>query len=271
MQFRKPVTLGAVALATSAGVLFGSTGAHAAMSAKSAAPSFTKVWQSSFPVTTKGAFTKNAAYSKYWFAYPSSWQDTAMQRGYKVGGYYDPNDGRVVKNAKGSGNHLQIVMWRRTGNVHSYAVVPLRAKGRKYGKYVETWQVTRPTTGYKSAHLLWPSSGNQNTTTFEVDYPENEWNTVPFAFVHSGANNSQQSFDSGVKWTGRHTTVIEWWPGHLRFYMDGKLIGSTTRGAPTIKMDWVLQNESALNGQSAPVNSSAQMNIYSVAYYKYNG
>jgi hypothetical protein len=34
-------------------------------------------------------------------------------------------------------------------------------------------------------------------------------------------------------------------------------------------MTWILQNESALRGQLAPVNSWAQLNIASVAVYSY--
>ena len=36
-------------------------------------------------------------------------------------------------------------------------------------------------------------------------------------------------------------------------------------------MDWIIQNESALNGESAASNSSAQMDISYVAYYRYTG
>jgi len=36
-------------------------------------------------------------------------------------------------------------------------------------------------------------------------------------------------------------------------------------------MSWILQNEGALYGPEAAVNSSAQMNISSVAVYSYQG
>jgi hypothetical protein len=36
-------------------------------------------------------------------------------------------------------------------------------------------------------------------------------------------------------------------------------------------MSWVLQNESALYGVQAPENSSAQLNIASIAVYSYQG
>lgn len=164
---------------------------------------------------------------------------------------------------------MHIKMWRgSSGSVHSAALVPLAASGKTYGRYVETFRVSQITPGYKSAHLLWPSNGNQNTTSFEVDYPENEWDTDIYAYVHAG-NLAQQSFPANASWGSWHTSEIDWTPTSLSFYMDGKLIGTTTQGVPNIPMDWIIQNESALNGESAPLNSSAQMDISYVAYYSY--
>jgi len=201
-----------------------------------------------------------------WGAYPSGWPDTATQRGLPVGGYYDPASTVWI-----SGGQMHIRMWRGvSGSVHSAALVPLAAQDRTYGKYVETFRVSKVATGYKSAHLLWPSNGDQNTNSFEVDYPENEWDTGISAYVHSQAD-PQQSFDAGASWTGWHTSEIDWTPGQLRFYLDGRLIGSTTDAVPNVPMDWIIQNESALNGESAAPNSSAQIDISHVAYYSYTG
>ena len=51
--------------------------------------------------------------------------------------------------------------------------------------------------------------------------------------------------------------------------MDGKTIGAATEGLPNIAMDWIIQNESALNGESAALNSWAQMDISYAAVYSY--
>ncbi len=201
-----------------------------------------------------------------WGAYPSGWPDTATQRGLPVGGYYDPATTVWI-----SGGELHMKMWRgASGPVHSAALVPLAAQGRKYGKYVETFRVSKAAVGYKSAHLLWPSNGDQDTNSFEVDYPENEWDLGISAYVHYG-DAPQQSFDADAGWTSWHTTEIDWTPQRLSFYLDGKLIGSTANGVPSVPMDWVIQNESALNGESAAPNSSAQIDISHVAYYSYTG
>jgi hypothetical protein len=133
--------------------------------------------------------------------------------------------------------------------VSSAAVVPKAAIGRLYGRYTETARVSRVTTGYKSAHLLWPHGNG----AFEVDFPENEWNTAPYAYVHNG-NDPQLSFPSNVSWAQWHTYTIGWRPGLLSLYVDGKLIGRTSSATyvPSVPMDWIIQNESALNGEQAP-------------------
>jgi Glycosyl hydrolases family 16 len=237
------------------------------------------VWSTDFPVNAPlGSFggggngaSVNApdlpsSLQSQWGAYPSGWPDTATQRDYPVGGDYDPATTVWI-----SGGQMHIRMWRgASGPVHSAALVPMAASGRTYGKYIETFRVSKIAAGYKSAHLLWPSNGNQNTTSFEVDYPENEWDLGISAYVHDG-DAPQQEFDAGVNWSSWHTTEIDWTPQKLSFYMDGKLIGSTTNGVPNVPMDWIIQNESALNGESAAPNSSAQIDISHVAYYSYTG
>jgi hypothetical protein len=199
-----------------------------------------------------------ASLRSQWWAYPWPWPDTATQRGYPVGGYYDPRQTIWI-----SSDQMHIRVFRAGSSVRSAAVVPKAAMGQLYGKYVETFRVSQIAPGYKSAHLLWPS-GNAD---YEVDFPENEWDTSISAYVHAGG--SQQSFDTNASWGTWHTTEIEWTPTRLSFFLDGKLIGTTTQGVPDVPMDWIIQNESALNGESAPLHSSAQIDIASVSIYAY--
>jgi hypothetical protein len=200
-----------------------------------------------------------ASLRSQWWAYPWPWPDTATQRGYPVGGYYDPRQTVWI-----SGGQMHIRMFRDAAGMHSAAVVPKAAMGQLYGKYVETFRVPKIAPGYKSAHLLWPS-GNAD---YEVDYPENEWDTGISAYVHAGQD-PQQAFDTGASWGTWHTTALEWTPKRLSFFLDGKLIGTTTQGVPNVPMDWIIQNESALNGESAAPDSSAQIDIAAVSVYAY--
>ena len=142
---------------------------------------------------------------------------------------------------------------------------PKAADDVKYGRFIEVVRVSKVTQGYKSAHLLWPVGNAYN----EVDFPENEWTTSPSAYVHYGG--PTVSFETNISWTDWHTYEIRWQPGSLAFYVDGKLVGDTTHGVPDVNMSWIIQNESALQGPSAPVNSYAQMDISYVEYDKYTG
>lgn len=218
-------------------------------------------WNTKFPYhISQGQFP--GPYEKYWDAYPSSYPDTAKQRHYPVGGNYDPG---VISAARGV---MSVRMYRGTGDVHSCALLPKAAQNKLYGRYTESFVVSGIAVGYKSAHLLWPASGNQNSDSYEVDYPENEWDTSINMFIHQ-AGQSQQYYDTNAKWGVPHTTVIEWSPGLLTFYLDGKQVYQTTRMVPDIPMDWIIQNESALNGEAAAPNSSAQIDFTYVAYDKW--
>ncbi|WP_186319232.1 glycoside hydrolase family 16 protein [Streptomyces sp. SAJ15] len=140
--------------------------------------------------------------------------------------------------------------------------MPKKLMGQRYGKYEERFRVSKPAVGYKSAHLLWPVV---NDGCSEIDFPELEWTETIAAFTHPSDCSRQDAFDTGRRWTSWHTSTIEWRPGCVRYFLDGRLVGQSTRGIPDRPMTWVLQNEAALNGDRAAPNSWAQMDI---AYVK---
>lgn len=188
-----------------------------------------------------------------WWAYPAGWPDTATQRDYPVGGYYDPASALWI-----SGGRLHVRMWRGGGAVHSAAVVPKAMMNLRYGRYEERFRVIRAAEGYKSAHLLWPVV---NDGCSEIDFPELEWTESISAFTHPRTCGRQDAFDTGEAWTDWHTSVIEWTPGRVKYFLDGRLIGQSTRGVPDRPMSWIIQNEAALDGSQAAPGSWAQMDI----------
>ncbi len=197
-----------------------------------------------------------------WWAYPAGWPDTATQLSYPVGGYYDPATTVSI-----SGGEMHIRMWRgSSGSVHSATVVPKAAMGMRYGAYTETFRVLSAARGYKSAHLLWPSG---TCSSCEIDFPEDSWDTTISAFNHPKGGGAQDAFDNGTRWTGWHTTTIQWTPGDVKFFLDGSLMGESTRGVMDSPANWDIQNESSIDGESAALNSSAQMDISSVSVYSY--
>lgn len=199
-----------------------------------------------------------------WWAYPYPWPDTATERNYRVGGYYDPAHTIWI-----SGGQMHIRIFRKTSWVHSAAVVPKAADGVKYGEFIETFDVSHADPGFKAAHLLWPTAGNQD---YEVDFPENSLDGHICAFTHSTYRADQQSYCPGVNFSGWHTSEIKWAPGSLTFYLDGRVIGQAKGNwVPNEDMTWVIQNESNLIGPSAAPNSWAQINIAYAAVYSYTG
>lgn len=205
-----------------------------------------------------------------WWAYPAGWPDTATHRGYKVGGYYDPATTLWIAPSQWGDGQLHIRMWRgTTGPVHSATAVPKKAMGLRYGAYEERWRVSHVATGYKSAHLLWPVDNNAGGCS-EVDFPELEWDTQVAGFMHPSNCGQQVAVDTGKSWGQWHTSRIEWTPGDIRFYLDGRLVGETHDHVPAVPMSWDIQNESALNGESAAPNSSAQMDVTYVKVWSYS-
>jgi hypothetical protein len=246
----------------------------------SSAPSWTLKWSTDFPtsvrlgqfsgcdnnVNSADAYCSNlpASLRSQWWAYPSGWPDTATERNYPVGGYYDPAHTVWI-----SGGQMHIRLFRTNSWVHSAALIPKAADDVKYGKFIETFSVSQVSPGYKSAHMLWPTGTGQD---YEVDFPENAWDAGICAYSHSTYQADQASFCPNVGWTGWHTSEIDWAPGSLTFYLDGRQIGHLTGNwVPATNMSWIIQNESALTGPPAAKNSSAQINISHVAVYSYAG
>jgi hypothetical protein len=201
-----------------------------------------------------------------WWAYGDGWPDTATVRHLKVHGYYSPSTTVWI-----AGGMMNIRIWRGTGNVHSAALLPKAALGKRYGKYVVTFRVVHPVLGYKSTDLLWAMKNPTGGTAHEIDFPEGGWGLPFHAFIHYPSHRPQFTADASFNSTW-HTTVLEWSPHGVSFYCDGKLIGSASGNVADVPMRWVLQNETEDNGTAGPPkNSSSTMQIKYVAYYSWAG
>lgn len=210
------------------------------------------------------------AYRKSLWAYPAGWPDTAKsgQLGrFRVGGVYHPEDTVwVSKSAAGDGQlHVRMFRPRAGGDAHVAAVVPKAAMGMTFGRFVVRERVSRAGVGFKTADLRWPVV---NEGCSEMDFPEASHHQGPSAFFHPSSCGAQLSFDSGVSWSAWHTYVVEASPVGTRFLVDGRVVGETSRvvGRP---MDWVLQNETDLSGESAAPGAVDQVDVTSMSVYRY--
>ncbi|WP_234346036.1 glycoside hydrolase family 16 protein [Streptomyces sp. NRRL F-5755] len=158
---------------------------------------------------------------------------------------------------------MNIDLWRPRsgGDVHSAAVVPKKLMDQAYGKFSARLKVTRAAPGYKSAWLHYGHG-------CELDYPEQNWTDTIHAFTHACDGGRQDAFPTKARWTDWHTVSTEWTPDHVKYFLDGKLIGPA-RGTPDRPLSWIVQNESALYGPYAAPGSRANLQITWVAGYTY--
>lgn len=193
-----------------------------------------------------------AAYRAKWWAYPTGWKDTSKH------GVYTP--GKVLSIANGV---LDIYLHTENGVHLVSAPVPLihgnnGPIGQRYGRYVIRFRAPS-LVGYKIAWLLWPDS-EVTPRDGEIDFPEGRLNGKIGAYMHhqgatSGADHD--AFPSSVLVSsGWHTATIEWRPAFVRFILDGKLLGTSTKRIPNTPMHWVIQTETDNNGL-IPANATA--------------
>lgn len=222
------------------------------------------------------ADTKNAycgglsAYPEYyanWWAYPTGWDDTAKSGadgngGAPYGGTYRA-DKTVSVSPSGydATGTMRVDMYRPSAGTDNYvaAVVPRKCMERRYGKFSERFRVTRADAGFKAAHLFY--QGGQ-----EIDFPENDFNETISAYTHP----QEGSFSTSDAWYGKpHTASIEWTPGLVRFFLDGREIGRSSTAAPAAS--WILQNESSIDGPYAAVGGHGTIETTWVTCYSYTG
>lgn len=220
--------------------------------------------------------TPAAEGSAFWNAYPlmdyypggsSPWPDTTGNGRYS---------GNYVSAANGN---MRIRMLTDEGVPRVAAIQHLLPGesnpfiGQLYGRYEVRFRVLEPAPGYKMAWLLWPDNDNWNDG--EIDFPEvslrNSSQTI-WAFNHeitgTPANNST-AHNTGVSPYDWHTTVIEWEPGAVRFYLDGVLQATDTQHVPNVPMHWVLQSETDLEGAPPDSGTVATIDVDYIAVWKY--
>lgn len=165
---------------------------------------------------------------------------------------------------------MHVRMYRcASGENHVAAVVPKAVMDQKYGRYAIRFKA-ETTPGYKLAWLLWPTVNDAGS---EIDFPELELDSTIAAFMHYRDGSGQDAFDTGQPYGVWHTAVTEWAPDDVKFYLDGKLAGHSTKLVPNTAMNWIIQSESALDERAengsviAAPNSSATIDISWIAAY----
>jgi hypothetical protein len=184
-------------------------------------------------------------YRSKWWAYPSNYQDTREKQS-GDGGFYEPS------NLSMSDGMLRIQLRRENGTTQAAAPYP-RMPAQTYGRYAMRFKAD-PVPGFKIAWMLWRASGSWG----EIDFPEGDLDSGICAFMHK--QSGQDAFCPNASFaSGWHTAVYEWTAGKVVFYLDDKVIGTSTSGVPSTPMNWLLQSETSLDG---PPPNGAVANIY---------
>lgn len=119
-----------------------------------------------------------------------------------------------------------------------------------YGRYEARFKIVfndhRRLNQYHMAWLLWPENASYARCA-ESDFPEMELSArLVGAFAHWGCRGESPHFGStlsSIDVTKWHTFTQEWGPGFRRYYLDGRLLGQSTRRVYSGPERWQLQIE----------------------------
>lgn len=189
------------------------------------------------------------AYRPQWSAgYKDGTPDTAGQKG-KDSGYYP---GKVLSVKDGvldwylhSENGVSMGAAPRP-KFPNKAENPRRDNSMLYGRYSVRFKADS-LKGYKLAWLLWPNS-DEWPRDGEIDFPEGDLSESLHGAVHFRSDDPAdfKMFDSNKTFTKWHVGTMEWSPGKVEFFLDGRSIGVATKNIPKTPMHLILQTESCL-------------------------
>lgn len=202
-----------------------------------------------------GAFP-GPLYQAQWSAgYKDGTPDTAGQASGGKSGYY-PSKVLSVRNGMldwylHSENGISMGA-APTPKIPNTATNPPRANSLLYGRYSVRYRADSMP-GFKTAWLLWPDSGVWPRDG-EIDFPEGDLGatlTAATHFMSLDPHDFEQFFTDKFS-TSWHVATTEWSPGRVEYFIDGKSIGASTTGVPSVPMHLILQTESCLPHCPAP-------------------
>lgn len=124
-----------------------------------------------------------------------------------------------------------------------------------YGRYSARMRVgNAPLTDYHLAFLLWPFE-NTDYEWAESDFPEQQFDrglAPALGYAHYGPKSTQEYIVSKpIDMRDWHVYTQEWAPGVRKFYLDGKLIHTTSSPVWSGPQRWQLQVQSFNNGKQS--------------------
>lgn len=162
------------------------------------------------------------------------------------------------------------------------AAVEERQMAQTYGRYTVRFATTggyRPNgagtfplgsaePSYGTAFLLWPT--NDRWAEGEIDYPELVWGAAPSGAVHEigrpqvNSDTFEVSASTDARW---NTATIEWTPGLLVFYWNGKKVRRVTTDVPSTPFRWGFQSGGTLGTPAADLSGYLYVDSISIDAY----
>lgn len=188
-----------------------------------------------------------SVYGGRWSVYKDGWKDTTGHGTYMPSRVLSVHDGNLD-------------MWLRTEHgVHEVAA-PVSVVTQPYGRYSERFRADS-IPGYKTAWLLWPTSG-VSPRDGEIDFPEGNLDSTFSAYAHyANPSGGQDAFPTGATYGTWHIATTVWAPGWIRFMLDGKTVGTSTTQVPSTPMKWVLQTETSTSGGAPPDGAAGHVYV----------
>ncbi|MGD9695066.1 MAG: glycoside hydrolase family 16 protein [Thermoleophilia bacterium] len=149
---------------------------------------------------------------------------------------------------------------------------PSPYRGIVYGRFAVRFRATALAAGYSVAFLLWPDS-DRWPIEGEIDFPAGELTTrqgVGYTYIPAQPTVVRDSFHSTAPFDAWHTAVTEWTPGAVRYYIDGRLIGTSTLNVPSTSMHWVLQTDTTEHGAPPARGAEAGLEVDWAAAWAYS-
>jgi hypothetical protein len=200
----------------------------------------------SFAQSSASQIVYTGDHGMQWTGYPDGWSSTysGSAEGYQPSTVLSVHDGmldfHLHNDAQGhpvganpsplpGGNHYQ------TYGAWSFCerVAPAGAQGLA---------------DFHQAPLLWPQN-DADWESAESDFPESDLNSSDFSgFAHYGGSGSQDAFDvqsvmpsfDPTQW---HVYTQTWGPGFRSYFVDGRLVGTSTSDVWSQPERWQLQME----------------------------
>ena len=122
---------------------------------------------------------------------------------------------------------------------------PGATSGSLYGRFSARMRITGTPSEYGGVWLLWQDRDiPQWPAQGEIDFPEGDFGGNMNAYAHYANSKGGQdiiSTSSRWSWQDWHVVTTEWMPGSLKFFIDGILVGTSTKQVPSTSMHYLFQ------------------------------